>query len=71
MSASIDDLVRRIQLEYLMMPGLRLTAAQARRLLDLDGGNCQRVLSFLVARHFLTIASDGSYVRTPATPWFE
>ena len=35
-----EDVVRRVQGEYLEMPGLRLTEAQARRLWNLDEASC-------------------------------
>jgi len=34
------DLVTRIQMEFLEMPGLRLTSPQARRLWNLDEASC-------------------------------
>jgi DNA-binding IclR family transcriptional regulator len=42
------------------MPGLRLTPAQAARLLGLDEPACQRVIDALVRAEFLRRASDGS-----------
>jgi len=45
------------------MPGLRLTPAQAARLLGLDNGSCQRVLSALVSSAFLRWTADGSVIR--------
>jgi DNA-binding IclR family transcriptional regulator len=45
------------------MPGLRLTPAQAARLLGLDNGSCQRVLSTLVSSAFLRWTADGSVIR--------
>ena len=62
MPSSFSDLLVRIQGEYREMPGLRLTASQARRLWGLDLSVCESVLSALVAQHFLTLTSDGSYV---------
>ena len=43
-----DDELRRIQGEYLEMPGLRLTVAQACRLWQVDAATCERVLAQLV-----------------------
>ena len=41
-------LLQRIRAEYLEMPGLNLTAAQAQRLWGLDGATCDMVLAALV-----------------------
>jgi len=46
------------------MPGLRLTPAQAARLLGLDASSCQRVINALVGASFLTRAADGSVIRS-------
>jgi hypothetical protein len=56
-------LVVRIQSEYLEMPGLKLTEAQARRLWGLDGNTCRAVLSTLIERGFLKRSANGHYVR--------
>ena len=53
----------RVQSEYLEMPGLKLTEAQARRLWSLDGNTCQFVLATLVKRGFLRRSRNGTYVR--------
>jgi len=45
------------------MPGLRLTPAQAGRLLGLDPQACQRVISELVSAAFLRWTPDGRIVR--------
>lgn len=62
----IDELVRRVQGEFLEMPGLRLTEQQARRLWGLDAEGCSAVLHVLVADHFLAETSDGNYMMSPA-----
>ena len=49
--------------EYLEMPCLRLTQAEARRLWGLDDGVCARILTALVDERFLRITGDGRYVR--------
>ena len=56
--------VDRIRGEFNEMPGLRLTPAQAARLLGLDASSCQRVLNALVGADFLRRAPDGSVVRS-------
>lgn len=59
----LERLVRRARAEYLEMPGLRLTAAQAQRLLGLERECCQRVLTALVDVGFLRPMADGTYAR--------
>jgi hypothetical protein len=56
-------LIQRVRAEFDEMPGLRLTPAQAARLLGLDRGSCERVISVLVRSAFLRWTSDGSVVR--------
>lgn len=58
----LDDLTSRIRGEYVEMPGLRLTFAQACRLWQMDAPTCGAVLQTLLAQHFLQQTSDGSYV---------
>ncbi len=58
-----EDALRRIRGEYLEMPGLRLTTAQAQRLWNLDRPTCERLLGTLVANRFLQKTRDGSFVR--------
>ena len=53
----------RIRGEFLEMPGLRLTVAQASRLWHVDAGVCAAVLRRLVADRFLTLTRLGAYVR--------
>ena len=61
--ATHDDLVIRISAEYLEMPGLRLTLAQALRLWGLDEPTCSAALETLLESKFLSRRIDGSYVR--------
>ena len=56
-------LLQRIQGEYVEMPGLILTEAQAQRLWALDGRTCRIVLAALVERSFLRRTSTGAYVK--------
>jgi hypothetical protein len=58
-----NDLLRRIQGEFLEMPGLRLTEPQARRLWNLDAISCSTVVSMLLDAGFLFKTSDGSLMR--------
>ena len=64
---AIDDLVQRVRSEYLEMPGLGLTLAEAARLLSLDQSTCARLLDALVQARFLTLTSKGFYAR-PGSP---
>ena len=59
----LDDLLRRVQAEFLEMPGLRLTRAQARRLWALDDAVCEAVLSALVDARFLIESRNASFMR--------
>jgi hypothetical protein len=60
---SPGSLLERIRGEFLEMPGLRLTPAQACRLWALDRRQCDVVLRMLVDGHFLRQTSDGSFIR--------
>ena len=55
------DIVRRIRGEYLEMPGLRVTARQARRLFGLDATTCDEVLAGLLQCGFLSRTVDGMF----------
>jgi sulfite reductase beta subunit-like hemoprotein len=67
---SMDDeaapLVRRIRSEFLEMPGLRLTPAQASRLWDVDRQTSEAILGVLEEVGFLSKNREGAYVRTAA-----
>jgi hypothetical protein len=64
-----EDVLRRVQGEFLEMPGLRLTEAQARRLWGLDAASCGLLLSVLVDAKFLFRTRDGAFMRLEqATP---
>jgi hypothetical protein len=58
----MQDVLRRIRGEFLEMPGLRLTAQQARRLWLLDERSCEAVLALLVKARFLVRTRDGAFV---------
>jgi hypothetical protein len=58
-----DDVLRRVQGEFLEMPGLRLTEAQARRLWGLDAARCTELLGTLVESNFLFRTRDGAFMR--------
>jgi hypothetical protein len=60
---SNDEMLRRVQGEYLEMPGLRLTEPQARRLWGLDAASCDALLGALVDAKFLFRTRDGAFMR--------
>jgi hypothetical protein len=62
-TAALHDLLRRIEGEYLEMPGLSVTALQAERLWGLDSTTCAFVLMTLIQRGILKQMSNGTYVR--------
>ena len=57
------EVLRRVQGEFLEMPGLRLTGAQARRLWGLDAASCEALLGTLVDEEFLFRTRDGAFMR--------
>jgi hypothetical protein len=59
-----DTVIQRIRSEFLEMPGLRLTPAQAARLWGMDEPSCQQVISILVRSAFLRWTSSGMVVRS-------
>jgi len=59
-----EDVLLRVQGEFMEMPGLRLTTAQAQRLWGLDRGACDALLNSLVDTKFLFKTRDGAFVRT-------
>ena len=59
----IDDALRRIRVEYMEMPDLKLTRAQARRLWNLTQEACDVALATLVRSGFLGQTTDGQFLR--------
>jgi hypothetical protein len=59
-----DDALRRARGEYIEMPGLRLTPAQAQRLWGLDQSACDALLGALVDAKFLRRTRDGAFIRS-------
>jgi hypothetical protein len=53
----------RAKAEFLEMPGLRLTLAQAQRLWALDRVLCDAVLAALVETRFLVQSGKASFIR--------
>ena len=63
--ATTASLLNRARAEYLEMPGLSLTVAQAARLLGIDAHQSERVLAQLVDTGLLRRNDKGAYLRTP------
>lgn len=61
---ALDDVLRRVQGEYIEMPGLRLTTTQAQRLWGLDRAACEALLGALVDAKFLFRTRDGAFARS-------
>jgi len=60
---SQDQLLLRIRGEFVEMPGLSLTPAQAQRLWALEREVCDGLLTELVAEGFLARSGDGAFLR--------
>jgi hypothetical protein len=58
-----EDMLRRMQGEFLEMSGLRVTEPQARRLWGLDPASCTALLGALVDANFLFRTRDGAFMR--------
>ena len=59
-------IIERVRAEFLEMPGLQLTTAQAARLFGLDRASCQQVIDVLVKASFLRWTPTGMIVRREA-----
>jgi hypothetical protein len=59
-------LLRRVREEFVEMPGMHLTLAQAQRLFGLRADICERILRGLVEESFLTVDRRGAFVRRSA-----
>jgi hypothetical protein len=57
------DVLQRVRAEFLEMPGLRLTRAQARRLWALDETLCDAILAALVEARFLVHSGSMAFMR--------
>jgi hypothetical protein len=62
-ATELQQILTRIQLEYLELPNLRLTTLQARRLWNLPADWCDAALDLLVLSGFLRRTSDGVFLR--------
>lgn len=63
-----EDVLIRVRGEFLEMPGLRLTQAQAQRLWGLDEGTCTEALRALVEARFLCRNDVDIYSRATTGP---
>jgi hypothetical protein len=63
LAVSRNEMLSRIRGEYLDMPGLSLTRAQAQRLWGLDAQTCASLLESLTGDKFLCLRHDGTYGR--------
>ena len=61
---SLSTIVDMVRGEFLEMPGLELTEAQAIKLWSLDGEECRYVLDVLVAAGFLQWTTRRTVIRT-------
>jgi hypothetical protein len=57
------EVLQRVRAEFLEMPGLRLTRAQARRLWALDETLCDAILAALVDARFLVHSGNVAFMR--------
>jgi hypothetical protein len=55
--------LQRVQAEFLEMPGLQLTVAQAARLWHIDATLCSAILSRLVEQRFLMETRNHAFAR--------
>jgi hypothetical protein len=55
---------KRIQAEFVEMPGIRLTPEQVERLSGVGSSVCRRVLDDLVRAGFLAVGANGTYARS-------
>ena len=62
-TGTTDEVLRRVQGEFLEMPGLRLTVRQASRLWGIDEGACRRVIDALIGASFLRWTTSGAVTR--------
>ena len=63
----MEQMLRRIQGEFLEMPGLQLTCRQAQRLWNLDAVVCESLLAALVDVRFLVQTSDGLFTHASSS----
>ena len=59
-----EAVLRRVRSEFVEMPGLRVTPAQATRLWGLEGDACHKVIKALIDASFLRWTPAGAVTRT-------
>ena len=59
----LQQLAYRVRHEYLEMPGLSLTLAQAQRMWHLRQNECEELFSALIEAGFLARTTRGTFVR--------
>jgi hypothetical protein len=62
-STRLSEAMRRAKSDFVEMPGMQLTYAQARRLWALDAYTCESVLSMLVQDRFLVMTRRDTFAR--------
>jgi hypothetical protein len=62
----LHAIIERVRGEFLEMPGMQLTTAQAARLFGLDATACKHVIDVLVQASFLRWTPAGTIVRREA-----
>jgi hypothetical protein len=60
----VEELLRRVHAEFIEMPGLRLTAAQAQRMWGIGSSVCEMIFNTMIEEKFLTRTRDGAFVRS-------
>jgi hypothetical protein len=61
-----EAVLRRVRSEFVEMPGLRLTPAQATRLWGLEADACHEVINALIDSSFLRWTAAGAVTRAEA-----
>jgi hypothetical protein len=61
-----DAIQRHVRAEFLEMPGLKLTIAQAQRLWGVDHATCEQLIEELMACRFLARTRDGAFMMRAA-----
>jgi hypothetical protein len=61
-----EAVLRRVRAEFVEMPGLRLTPAQATRLWGLERDACHKVINALIDSAFLRWTATGALMRADA-----
>jgi hypothetical protein len=65
---TVEDAAELLRMEFLEMPGLRLTGGQVQRLCSLPGEVSDQALTALVESGFLKRNAEGFYLRQSSSP---